>query len=359
MFIEVSFSLSNKTKAELFKLKPKFGFNGFGEAVYYRTYSRKKPNSDQETWVDGVIRVTEGIMEIRKQHYLNHHLEWDQYYWQLYARGMSLAIFKMEWLPPGRGLQFMGTDNVRQRGSAFLFNCGFVTTKDLIKAATWMFDMLMCGVGVGFDMEWNGYTITPDKKDTFHFVVDDSREGWVESLKVLLEAYIPHMSSNRLILNHRTGKFPIFNYNHLRPKGALLKTTGGQSSGPGPLMKLHKQIEIYLDAYNQYQRSKKNAYKQYKSSGQIWSGGGALIEPLEYKDMKPILPKEYERVVEMPKKMKIERRKYSQESLTILYGKEGFSALKKIGEEFGVTDRSSRKLIVEILRAQEERQRKG
>ncbi len=80
---------------------------------------------------------------------------------------------------------------------------------------------------------------------------------------------------------------------------------------------------------------------------------------LKYKDKRPILPKEYERVAEAPKKMKIERRKYSQESLTILYGKEGFSALKKIGEEFGVTDRSSRKLIVEILRAQEERQRKG
>ena len=80
---------------------------------------------------------------------------------------------------------------------------------------------------------------------------------------------------------------------------------------------------------------------------------------LEYKDKKPILPKEYERVIPVAKEMKIKKRKYTQESLTVLYGKEGFSALKKIGEEFGVTDRSSRKLIVEILRAQEERQRKG
>ena len=80
---------------------------------------------------------------------------------------------------------------------------------------------------------------------------------------------------------------------------------------------------------------------------------------LEYKDKRPILPKEYERVIEVPKKMKIEKRKYSQESLTQIMSKEGFSGLKKIGEEFGVTARSSRRLIVEILRAQEERQRKG
>ena len=59
------------------------------------------------------------------------------------------------------------------------------------------------------------------------------------------------------------------------------------------------------------------------------------------------------------KEMKIKKRKYSQESLTEIRNKGGFSALKKVGEEFGVTDRSSKRLIIEILRAQEERQRNG
>ena len=80
---------------------------------------------------------------------------------------------------------------------------------------------------------------------------------------------------------------------------------------------------------------------------------------LEYKEMKPVLPKELIRTIEEPKEMKIKKRKYSQDSLNTVYDEEGFSALKKIGEEFGVTDRSSRRLIVEILRAQEERQRTG
>ena len=81
-----------------------------------------------------------------------------------------------------------------------------------------------------------------------------------------------------------------------------------------------------------------------------------------YKDSFPInLPKDLEVPAPVAKEMKIKKRKYSQDSLYEIYNdkEKGFSALKKIGEEFGVTDRSSRRLIVEILRAQEERQRAG
>ena len=81
---------------------------------------------------------------------------------------------------------------------------------------------------------------------------------------------------------------------------------------------------------------------------------------VEYKDKRPILPKGLEiNPPEEPKKMKIKRRKYTQDSLNTIYDEQGFSALKNIGKEFGVTDRSSRKLVVEILRAQEEKQRAG
>ncbi len=83
------------------------------------------------------------------------------------------------------------------------------------------------------------------------------------------------------------------------------------------------------------------------------------IVDVEYKNKRPILPKELYNPPEKSKSMRINKRKYSQDGLNVTYNKEGFSALKKIGEEFGVTDRSARKLIGEILRAQEEKQRKG
>ena len=85
-----------------------------------------------------------------------------------------------------------------------------------------------------------------------------------------------------------------------------------------------------------------------------------LIAGVIYKDQVPTnLPKGLWKPELTSTKLVIKKRKYSQESLTTIYNNKGFSALKKIGEEFGVTDRSYRRLINEILTVQTERQRKG
>ena len=85
------------------------------------------------------------------------------------------------------------------------------------------------------------------------------------------------------------------------------------------------------------------------------------IADVKYINKVPVnLPTELElNLPEVSKTMKIEKRKYSQESLTKIKNEKGFSALKEIGKEFGVTDRSSKRLITEILREQEVKQRKG
>ena len=85
------------------------------------------------------------------------------------------------------------------------------------------------------------------------------------------------------------------------------------------------------------------------------------ISDVIYVDKYPInIPKELGIFIPpVSKTMKIKKRKYSQDSLNVIYDEKGFSALKKIGEEFEVTDRSSKRLIIEILRTQEERQRAG
>ena len=86
---------------------PEFGFGGFGEATYYRTYSRLKPDGTQEHWADTVIRVINGVMSVRQHHYRVSHLGWDETYWQAYAAKLAEAMFAMKWLPPGRGLWAM------------------------------------------------------------------------------------------------------------------------------------------------------------------------------------------------------------------------------------------------------------
>ena len=81
-----------------------------------------------------------------------------------------------------------------------------------------------------------------------------------------------------------------------------------------------------------------------------------------YVNKVPQLPKEWDKVIKkkpVPRTLKIKKREYSQESLTVIYNKKSFAALRIIGDRFGVKDRSSRKLITEILKAQEEKQRAG
>src|SRR5438128_9289077 len=101
MFVYQRFILN--TSKQILQVKPKFGFNGFGELVFYRTYSRLKKDNSHETWAECVIRVVNGVFSIRKDWYIKNHINWDESFWQEYANKFALSMFKMEWLPPGRG----------------------------------------------------------------------------------------------------------------------------------------------------------------------------------------------------------------------------------------------------------------
>eukprot|EP00516_Mucochytrium_quahogii_P012006 CAMPEP_0203802952 /NCGR_PEP_ID=MMETSP0100_2-20121128/12477_1 /ASSEMBLY_ACC=CAM_ASM_000210 /TAXON_ID=96639 /ORGANISM=" , Strain NY0313808BC1" /LENGTH=93 /DNA_ID=CAMNT_0050710441 /DNA_START=74 /DNA_END=352 /DNA_ORIENTATION=+ len=51
-----------------FKDKPvKFGFNGLGELVYYRTYARLKDNGARERWFETVERVVNGTFSMQER----------------------------------------------------------------------------------------------------------------------------------------------------------------------------------------------------------------------------------------------------------------------------------------------------
>jgi len=232
------FTLRETTINHLINSTPKFGFNGLGEMVFRRTYSR-----NDETWADVVTRVVQGSISIRKEHYYRNCLRWCDDDWQDFAFDMADSMFKMEWLPPGRGLWMMGTDFVYERGSMALNNCSATdTANDLVHSAEWTMDGLMNGVGVGFSTNWRGEATAPDKVNSDVFVIPDSREGWVESLIRLMCAYIdsPKYGSN---------KFPDFDYSVIRDKGQPIKGFGGTSSGSEPLAKMHKRIEGFLDAF--------------------------------------------------------------------------------------------------------------
>ena len=58
--------------------KPNFGFNGLGELVFYRTYSRIMPNGQKESFLDTLTRVVEGCYEVQRRHCVRLHIPWDK-----------------------------------------------------------------------------------------------------------------------------------------------------------------------------------------------------------------------------------------------------------------------------------------
>lgn len=288
------FTLSAATIKILRELANPFENNGLGEQVYKRTYSR-----GDEKWVDTIIRVIEGTYRMQQRHIENNGLGWDSDKAQESAREMGIGMHNMKWLPPGRGLWCMGTKVTEEKGIfTALNNCAFVSTADIASTKSLCFrfamDVLMLGVGCGFDVRGAGkVTILTQKSEsgeegkaamtqyqallaqsletietkiaatadgwmknnlidernltmgeidkvkkmgnTHTFVIEDTREGWVEATGVLIDSYL--VDSLPVIMD----------YSKIRPAGIPLATFGGTSSGPEPLVDLHIYLRSILD----------------------------------------------------------------------------------------------------------------
>ena len=227
---------------------PPFGFNGLGELVFIRTYSRlDESGQKRERWHETVARVVNGTYQLQEHWAAASKLPWDHAAAQASAQDMYERMFRMKFLPPGRGLWGMGTklSDPDEGLMAALNNCAFVSTQDIEQSNPaepfcFLMDAAMLGVGVGFDTLGAGnFTLNaPDASVAPDVVViPDSREGWVNSLKRLIESYaIP-------------GCAPVkFDYTRIRPAGVPIKGFGGVSSGPGPLEDLHNDLREHLDA---------------------------------------------------------------------------------------------------------------
>jgi len=237
------FKLSENFISKYKRKKAPFGFNGLGELVYMRTYSRIKEDGKNERWWETVQRVVEGTYSMQMNHIDSHQLGWNPWQAQKSAQEMYDRIFNMKFLPPGRGLWAMGTAITEEKGLyAALNNCAFVSTKtikdDYAKPFCFLMDASMLGVGVGFDTKGAGEIIVKGveiKRDAQQFQIPDTREGWVESLQLLLESYFH-------------GQAPMeFDYSLIRLAGEPIKGFGGVSSGPEPLEEVHESIRQVLE----------------------------------------------------------------------------------------------------------------
>jgi ribonucleotide reductase alpha subunit len=243
----LSFNLNEDFVSGFRSKKPPFGYtdaagNSVGEITFLRTYSRLKEDGTKETWVDVCERVINGMYSLQKDHAKSQRLPWNDSKAQSSAKEAFERLFELKWTPPGRGLWVMGTSLVnKHRNSAALQNCAFVSTVEMTKnnpakPFAFLMEASMLGVGVGFDDKGadKDFTIYEPSKAEANFqtyVIPDTREGWVESVTLLLNSYLKADQPRW-----------IFDYSLIRPAGAPIKIFGGTAAGHEPLLRLHDYL---------------------------------------------------------------------------------------------------------------------
>jgi adenosylcobalamin-dependent ribonucleoside-triphosphate reductase len=239
-----SFELNKEFVAGYKDKESPFGFkdaagNSVGEITFLRTYSRKKEDGTKETWSEVCERVTNGTYSLQKDYAKQQRLPWSDAKAAASAKEFFDSLFNLKWSPPGRGLSQMGTDLVnRQKNSASLQNCAFVSTLEMTKQNpgkpfAFLMEASMLGVGVGFDDKGadKDFEIYAPLAEVQNYLVPDTREGWQESTIALINSFLkPEQKTLE------------FDYSEIRPYGAPIKTFGGTASGADPLISLHKAI---------------------------------------------------------------------------------------------------------------------
>ena len=144
-------------------------------------------------------------------------------------------VYEKKVLPSMRSLQFAGPA-IKQTPSR-IYNCAYLPIDDYQAFSEVMF-LLLGGTGVGYSVQKHHVdklpSITiPTKRR--RYLVGDSIEGWSDCIKMLMKAYFCGRPE------------PEFDFSGVRPKGALLITSGGKAPGPEPLKDCIHNIKRILD----------------------------------------------------------------------------------------------------------------
>lgn len=211
-------------------------WSNLAKIVYRRTYARKDTGII-ENWPKTVERVLAGNFrkvlerpELRKEALEE-------------MKVMKKLMLDRKSGPAGRGYWFSGAPAHEKIGGVALNNCWFVTSDSWENFVIAM-DLLMLGGGVGLSVEHQftsklprikkGVSIVHKPTKDADFIVPDSREGWCELFRMVLEAHFV------------TGKSFSYSTVCVRGYGELISGFGGTSSGPLPLIAFVNNISKIL-----------------------------------------------------------------------------------------------------------------
>lgn len=130
-------------------------------------------------------------------------------------------IYDRKVLPSMRSLQFGG--KAIEVNPTRMYNCCYLAI-DNPKCFSEIMFLLLSGCGVGFSVQTQHvaklpYIKKPIKTRNRRFLINDSIEGWADAIKALMKSYFNGTSTL------------VFDYRSIRPRGSVLKTSGGLSPG--------------------------------------------------------------------------------------------------------------------------------
>jgi ribonucleoside-triphosphate reductase len=185
----------------------------------------------RETWVETVGRYVSFMKKETDERYPGA-IPGDFWY------EAEWAIINHEVMPSMRALMTAGP--ALERSHVAGYNCSFIPL-DSPRAFDEALYILMNGTGLGFSAERKYTSKLPvvnehfEKTDTI-IKVADSKEGWARGLRELIAMLY-------------VGQIPAIDVTAVRPAGARLKTFGGRSSGPQPLVNLFDfTVELFKKA---------------------------------------------------------------------------------------------------------------
>jgi len=193
--------------------------NEVAEFIYKRTYSRWiEQEGRREEWPETIERFIDFLISKRGKNIPEKTI-----------RKIRKYMTEFAVMPSMRFLWSAGP--AAERDNTVIYNCSFAKL-NCVEAFAECLHILMCGTGFGFSVEAEEVEKLPSipeiksGKDIPRAIIEDSREGWADSVKTLMNSLYE-------------GQNLYFDYSQLRPEGARLSTMGGRSSGPQPLIKLH------------------------------------------------------------------------------------------------------------------------
>ena len=191
--------------------------------------------SRRETWQETVDRYFNFMLGHLKE---KHNYTPDE---ALVAE-LKEAIFNRNVMPSMRAVMTAGA--ALERDNVAGYNCSFLPV-DSPRSFDEAMYILMCGTGVGFSVEYayvNKLPIVPDslEKSETIIIVEDSKQGWAKAYRELLAMLW-------------AGQIPAVDISRVRPSGSRLKTMGGRSSGPQPLVNLFDfTIKVFKNAVGRH-----------------------------------------------------------------------------------------------------------